>query len=47
MKIKKITHVISPNTQKFYDVINSLPYNNFAVRAGDRNIVSHNCAFMD
>ena len=47
MKIKKITHVISDKVEKFYDVINCQPLNNFPIKTNSSSIVSHNCAFMD
>ena len=30
-----------------YDILNSVPTHDFQVCVGDKNIISHNCAFMD
>lgn len=46
MKIKHISHVVTPGAKKpYYDVVNCLPYNNFLVKTDTTNIVSHNCNF--
>ena len=47
MKIKRITHVVSNEPKKFYDVIDCEPNNNFLIKTNNSVICSHNCALMD
>lgn len=47
MKIKSVKRVKLDTPESVYDVINVPNHHNFIVRAGDTNIVAHNCAIMD
>ena len=47
MKVKSIKHTISDKTEKFYDVIDSMPYHNFTICTKTTKIFQHNCALMD
>lgn len=47
MKIKNIKHIVSDTDEKFYDVIDSLPYHNFTICTKSSKILTHNCALLD
>ena len=47
MKIKSIKKIKLEEPIPVYDILNSIPTHDFQICVGDRNIISHNCAFMD
>lgn len=47
MKIKSVKRIKLEKPVPVYDIINSMPTHDFQIRVGDKNVISHNCAFMD
>lgn len=47
MKIKSIKQIKLEEPIPVYDILNSMPTHDFQICVGNRNIVSHNCAFLD
>lgn len=47
MKIKSIKNIKLEEPIPVYDILNSIPTHDFQICVGDKNIISHNCAFMD